>query len=113
MNIDLYTKILQSFLQSRITITCNNKVIKTGRLTLFNLKQYFIKFYIETDKKTNKVLELPYPFKIECDGKMCTLNYKLSSLCNNHKATVDSFKKIDKSNANKIYDNVVSIVALN
>lgn len=112
MNIELYTKILQSYLQSKVTIQCNNKVLKTGKLTLFNIKQYFIRFNIETDKKTNKVLELPYPFSIENKDGICTFNYKLSSLCNNHTATVNMLKEVSKINANKIYDNVVSIITL-
>lgn len=113
MNIDLYSKILQSYLQSKVTIKCNNKVLKTGKLTLFNIKQYFIRFYIETDKKTNKVLELPYPFLMNVDDGMCTLNYKLTSLCNNHTETVNALRGVGKSNANKIYDNIVSIIPLN
>jgi hypothetical protein len=113
MNIDAYTKILQSYLQSRVTIRCNNKVLKTGKLTLFNIKQYFIRFYIETDKKTNKILELPYPFLIENNDGVCTLNYKLTSLCNNHIATVNTLRAVNKNTANKVYDNVVSIMPLN
>ena len=113
MNIDLYSKILQSYLQSKVTIKCNNKVLKTGKLTLFNIKQYFIRFYIETDKKTNKVLELPYPFLMNVDDGMCTLNYKLTSLCNNHSEMVNALRSVGKSNANKIYDNIVSIIPLN
>ena len=112
-SIDLYSKILQSYLQSKVTIKCNNKVLKTGKLTLFNIKQYFIRFYIETDKKTNKVLELPYPFLMNVDDGMCTLNYKLTSLCNNHSEMVNALRSVGKSNANKIYDNIVSIIPLN
>lgn len=114
MNIDYYTKILQTFLQSRVTIKCNNKVLKTGKLTLFNVKQYFIRFYIETDKKTNKVLELPYPFLIDKhDMGICTLNYKISSLCNNHAPTVNALRAVNKSISSKIYDNVINIIPLN
>lgn len=107
--IDDYTKTLQAFLQSRITIKCNNKVLKSGKLTLFNIKQYFIRFYIETDKKAQKIIELPYPFKIEGDDSICTLNYKLTSLCNNHIPTVNMLRTVNKSNAHKIYDSTVTI----
>jgi hypothetical protein len=113
MSIDLYTKILQSFLQSRIVITCNGKTVKTGKLTLFNIKQYFIKLYIETDKKPNKVLELPYPFLMDSVDGICTLNYKLTSLCNSHANTMCLLKCVNKSDASKFYDNTISIVALN
>lgn len=112
--IDEYTKTLQNYLQSRITIKCNNKILKSGKLTLFNIKQYFIRFYIETDKKTQKIIELPYPFKLEyTDASLCTLNYKLTSLCNNHTQTVGMLKTINKNTSHKIYDSVVTITAQN
>lgn len=114
MNIESYTKILQDYLQSKVVIKCNNKVLKTGKLTLFNVKQYFIRFYIETDKKTTKVLELPYPFLMgKDDNGLCTLNYKISSLCNNHAPTVNLLKTVSKSTTSKIYDNIVNIIPLN
>jgi len=109
-----YTKILQDYLQSKIIIKCNNKVLKTGKLTLFNVKQYFIRFYIETDKKTTKVLELPYPFLMgKNDDGWCTLNYKLTSLCNNHASMVNTLRTINKANTSKIYDNIINIIPLN
>ncbi len=114
MNMESYTKILQDYLQSKVIIKCNNKVLKTGKLTLFNIKQYFIRFYIETDKKTTKVLELPYPFLMNKDSEgWCTLNYKISSLCNNHAPTVNILKTVNKSTTSKIYDNVINIIPLN
>ena len=114
MNMESYTKILQDYLQSKVIIKCNNKVLKTGKLTLFNIKQYFIRFYIETDKKTTKVLELPYPFLINKDSEgWCTLNYKISSLCNNHTPTVNILKTVNKSTTSKIYDNIINIIPLN
>ena len=114
MNMESYTKILQDYLQSKVIIKCNNKVLKTGKLTLFNIKQYFIRFYIETDKKTTKVLELPYPFLMNKDSEgWCTLNYKISSLCNNHTPTVNILKTVNKSTTSKIYDNIINIIPLN
>lgn len=113
MNIELYSKILQNFLQSRVLIKCDNKVLKTGKLTLFNIKQYFIRFHIENDKKINKVFELPYPFSIELDDKgKCTLNYCLSSLCNNHSITMSSLRGMKQNNTHRIYDNRVTITPL-
>ena len=114
MNMESYTRMLQDYLQSRVIIKSNNKILKTGKLTLFNVKQYFIRFYIETDKKTTKVLELPYPFLMgKNDAGWCTLNYKISSLCNNHKPTVNTLRTVCKSTSSKIYDNVINIIPLN
>lgn len=114
MSLENYSKILQQLLQSKVIFKCDNKVLKTGKLKLFNIKQYFIKFYIETDKGENKILELPYPFLIDyTDAGLCTLNYRISSICNNTQPVFDKLKSCKTSISHKIYDNVVSIIPLN
>ena len=110
MNLRLYDKALQRFLQSDITIKCDKKVLKAGRLKLFNIKQYFIKFYIETDKKELKTLELPYPFDIRFTSSGCTLNYHLSTLCNKHQPTIDILKAQKTDSSFRMYDNIISII---
>jgi hypothetical protein len=114
MSLEHYNKILQNFLQSKVIFKCDNKILKTGKLKLFNVKQYFIKFYIETDKGESKILELPYPFSIDyTDTGRCTLNYKVSSLCNNTQPVIGKLKSCKINSSHKIYDNVVSLISLN
>jgi hypothetical protein len=112
MKIEEYTHILQDFLQSRVSFKVNNKTMKSGTLKLFNVKQYFIKFYIETDAKEMKVIELPYPFLVEATNDVCTLNYKLTSICNNHQPTMKMLKSIKSDSFSKIHDNFVRITKL-
>ena len=113
MNIEYYNKALQPLLQSRVTFKCDNKTLKTGKLMLFNIKQYFIKFYIETDKGESKILELPYPFNMSTSSdNICTLNYKLSSLCNNMQPILNRLRLCKTGSTHKIYDSVVSIIPL-
>lgn len=113
MNLELYSKILQNLLQSKIQIKCENKILKTGKLTLFNIKQYFIRFHIENEKKINKVYELPYPFFINInENGTYTLNYKLTAICNNHNSTVNALKSLKQSNSHRIYDNEITIIPL-
>jgi hypothetical protein len=110
MSFDHYNSVLLSFLQSKVTFKCDNKVLKTGRIKLFNIKQYFIKFYIETDKKESKILELPYPYLIEyTKAGTCTLNYKVSSFCSNTQPAFNSIKYLKTNASHKIYDSVVVI----
>jgi hypothetical protein len=114
MTLDIYNNMLQSLLQSKVVFKCDNKILKTGKLRLFNIKQYFIKFYIETDKKENKVLELPYPFLMDYSNNgTCTLNYRISSLCNNTQPILNVLKTCKSNSSHKIYDNVISITPLN
>lgn len=113
MNIQLYDKILQQLLQSKIVVKVDKKILKTGKLKLFSIKQYFIRLHIENDKNVTKVLELPYPFIMNYDANQgCTLNYKLSSLCNNHSNTMNMLRSIKNNSASRIYDNEVIITTV-
>lgn len=115
MSMERYSDIFQELLQSDVEIVVNSKVMKRGVIKLFNVKQYFIKFYIDIPGKDVKVVEIPYPFKVEYDKetRKCTLNYKLSSLCNNHRDTMDVLKRLTSQKTHKFYDNVVYINSLN
>lgn len=112
MGIDIYTKILQKFLQSKVVFKVNNKSLKSGTIKLFNIKQYFIRFYLEQENKEVKVLELPYPYNMHYDGINCSLNYNLTSLCNNHRDTVMSLRTFRHDGVHKFYDNNINIVVL-
>jgi predicted metalloenzyme YecM len=113
MGIETYNKVLQHLLQSKILIRSNNKNIKTGRLKLFNIKQYFIKLYIEQESKEIKVIELPYPYKIIYDEKVCTFNYMLTSLCNNQQDTMREINSIGVESPHKFFNSQVDIITLN
>lgn len=115
MSMERYSAVFQNLLQSDVEIVVNDKVMKRGVVKLFNVKQYFIKFYIDIPGKDVKIVEIPYPFKVRYDkvSKVCTLNYKLSSLCNNHHETMSVLKRLTSAKTHKFYDSVVHIKSLN
>lgn len=115
MSIERYNDQLMSLLQSSVTIKCKNKVIKTGTIKLFNIKQYFIRFYIEQkNTKETKILELPYPYTIDVDDKNnVNFNYSLSCLKGMSPLIASGgiksiTSKVDK--VHKFYNSVVSII---
>jgi hypothetical protein len=112
-SIEDYSNTLRMYLQNTVTVKCNNKVLKTGKLKLFNIKQYFIKLYIETSKGEIKIIELPYPYDVYSVKNKCVLNYKLNTLANNSLYMMSRLKNISSSNALKIYDQTVDIISLN
>jgi hypothetical protein len=110
MSIENYNKVLQKFLLQKVIFKCDNKILKTGKIKLFNTKQYFIRFNIENDKGEIKQLELPYPFAIHDNGDTCTLNYHLSSFT--HK-NIDVIKRINNTNSEdsmRMYNRLVQII---
>jgi hypothetical protein len=110
MNIDYYNNKLRNLLQSKVVFRCHNKTVKTGTIKLFNIKQYFIKFYIEQDNtKETKILELPYPYEINTDkDNNFSFNYRLSCLTGNIPVQFLSALKKNKS-THKFYDSIITI----
>lgn len=113
MSIDEYNKVLQNYLLKKVIFKVDNKVLKAGKIKLFNIKQYFIRFNIENDKGEIKQLELPYPFTIKDKDNICTLNYQVSSFCKSSTSRVfKEIKDIENSEMMRIYDRVVNIIPI-
>lgn len=109
VDIETYTKALQRFLQMNITIKCENKTLKTGRLKLFSTKQYFVRLNIETAKKEIKILELPYPYAVHLSDETCTLNYRLSVLTGGNNDMVRKIRQLKTNTSHRMFDNLVVI----
>ena len=109
MNIDYITTLLQPLLLRNITIKCNNKTLKSGKLKLFNFKQFFVKLHLENVKKEVRVFEIPYPYTIKSDNNILTLNYHISSLYGASNYTFMKIKMLKSDTTSKMYNNVVTI----
>ena len=110
MNIENYNKILQKFLLQKVIFKCDNKILKTGKIKLFNTKQYFIKFNIENERGEIKQLELPYPFIIHDNGETCTLNYHLSSFTHFNRDVMRRINSVNTDDSMRMYNRLVQII---
>tara|TARA_R100001082_G_scaffold91223_1_gene57836 strand:+ start:1667 stop:2023 length:357 start_codon:yes stop_codon:yes gene_type:complete len=99
---------LKMFLLRDIVIRTDKKVLKKGRLKIFQIKQYHINLSLEY-KNSIKNYEIPYPYKIhiEQDGTEAVLNYHLSSFVPH--GQINKVKCLDTSSRSKLYDNLVYI----
>jgi|TARA_R110002020_G_scaffold162162_2_gene347638 hypothetical protein len=99
---------LKPFLLRDIIIRTDKKVLKRGRLKIFQIKQYYINLSLEY-KKSIKNYEIPYPFDIhlEKEGTEAVLNYHLSSFV--PYSQINKVKCLDTSSKSKIYNNLVYI----
>jgi hypothetical protein len=96
---------INNFLLKPLTFKLNDKVIKKGKLKIFTIKQFFIKFNLEINNEI-KVFEIPYPYKIHETNKSLVFEYTLSSFCNsNNSELYYKLKTTDKKTSNKMYDN--------
>ena len=106
------TNILQnptSILQKKISIICNNKIIRQGRLLLISQKDFYITFTISIKGQTKKY-EVPYPFSVEVNPDKIILDYRIDTICSEnakHREDVELVSK--KFSPNKFFDNTIEI----
>lgn len=72
------------FLQKDISLFIENgKSIKEGKLLIFKFKEFYLNFSIKIGNSI-KVIELPYPFKIETGHDYLKLSYNIEDFaCKN------------------------------
>ena len=99
---------LKPFLLKDITIRTDKKVLRKGTLRIFQLKQYFIRLFIEVGDKT-KQYEIPYPFTTHVEEDRLTLNYHLSTVMKDESVILQT-KFLDTSNKSKLYNSLVYIL---
>jgi len=110
MNISLekVTDFLKPFLLQDIIIRTDKKVLKRGKLKIFQIKQYYINMTLEFNDSI-KSYEIPYPFKMHHgDDGTGVLNYHLSSFI--PKNQINKVKFLDSSSKSKLYNNLVYIL---
>ena len=101
---------LEPYLQKNVNFCLGNKNVRKGTLLLYNIKDYYIKFIIRTNKNVNKVYEIPYPYDIiPVDGGL-KLSYKISTLCNNNQIREQLLRDYGEGCTNKLYNSSITIV---
>lgn len=101
------TEHLQNYLLKPVEFVINDKTVRKGKLTLFNFKQYFIKFNITTDAGDVKSYDVLYPFKIYQEKGNCVFNYHLSCFTQSDYETFFRIKTLNKDKCLPTYDSVM------
>ena len=106
-SLEKVTNVLKPFLLQDIIIKTDKKILKRGKLKIFQIKQYYINFTLEY-KDSIKSYEIPYPYKMDWDEEMAILNYHLSSFVPIKQ--MNRVKFLDSSSKSKLYNNLVYIL---
>ena len=111
MIIDKLETALKDYLQQNVQFVLNDKVIREGKLMLFNIKDFYVSFIIFTKKQQNKTYELPVPFQLKKVHKNLVLDYTLGHIHHDEMKKklymVQIYNKANKKS--KLYDNVLVI----
>jgi hypothetical protein len=101
--------LIVNYLQKEITISHNNKVLRTGRLLLFSIKDFYLHFTINTDKQT-KYFEIPYPFDVKIPNEnLLLLDYALSSFKTEYDDIDSRIKNIGTKKKSRYFNSIIRL----
>jgi len=102
---------LKNIVLKTVKFTIDNKTIRSGRVDVFNTKQFFIKFKLSTGDEQREY-EMPYPYKLTKIQNGYIFDYCLSSFCSVKDDNYFKMLGFDKTNASKLHNNYVYMVAI-
>jgi hypothetical protein len=87
----------------------DGKIIKQGKIKVFNTKQFFIKFKIENGDIV-KEYELPYPFRVDTLTNGFMFDYCLSAFIPNTEEVFWKMKTINNADHSKLHEKYLYIL---
>lgn len=97
-------KILEQMLQKNVVFNIGTKTIRRGKLLLFNINDYYIKFTLRTNKNIIKTYDAPYPYNVTQGDNSVKLSYLLTDFCRGNTAKEEKLRLILPIGNNKLYD---------
>ena len=108
MTLELIKNTLKSLLLRDVKIMSRKRVLGTGRILLYELKDFNIKLHFTNNKK----VEILYPFNILREKKTIFFDYSLSYIHQEDIIQKVRTKNMVKNPRNKYYDLLLSIEQL-
>lgn len=102
--------IIIKYLQNKLTFSIDKKVVKTGKLILFNIKDFYMNFTLKDVNNCTKHYSIPYPFSIkESTNKTISLIYNLDILAKNNHELLYKMKLLSKKKNSKLYNSTIVV----
>lgn len=100
---------LKDLILQNVEFEVDGKIIKRGRIKVFNTKQFFIKFKLENCDEI-KEFELPYPYRAVKLENGFLFDYCLSAFCPKTEEIYWKMRAMNKESCSKIFDNYLYIL---
>ena len=102
---------LELILQRDVRFNVNKKILREGRVILYNMKDFYIEFIIITKKNIRKVYEIPVPFSVDVTKDAIYFDYTLKTICKDDHNNAVNIKLISSclGKKSKLYDSVLAI----
>ena len=94
---------LKGLILKNVKFTLGSKTYKEGVVKVFNTKQFFIRFKLESGEDMKEV-DIPYPYSLRKEGNSYCFDYCLSAICPPTETVFYKMKLLDKSSSSKLHD---------
>ena len=101
------------FLQRNIVFVLENKIIKEGKLFLYNEKDYYLIFYMRSNNNEQKKFEIPYPFDIKRINNYLVLDYSLSAISGGDSELYYRLISLNQNSNSRFYNNKILVFEKN
>ena len=110
-NLDILEQEFNNLLQSDISISLNDKVLREGKLVLFSIKNFYLTFSFAHSPTSTRLVyyELPPPFAYNKNSHGIKLSYKLKEFHQNNEDILIPMQLIGKTKLHKIYDKDIQV----
>jgi hypothetical protein len=102
---------LKFLMLKNIEFRINDKLLKKGKVKVFNTKQFFIKFKLENSDEI-KEFEIPYPYKVYKNPNGFIFDYCLSAFVPKTEEVYWKMKTFNTTDSSKIHEKYLYILAL-
>jgi len=108
MNFELVENTLKGLLLNNVKITSKKRILGTGQILLYEIKDFNIRLIFSNNKK----VELLYPFNVIVKDKILYFDYTLEYIHQNDILWRPRVNRLIKNKRNKYYDLLLSIEIL-
>ena len=105
-----FSDYLKPFLLQTVAVCTDKRIVRKGKLRIFQMKQHYAKLTLEDEVRT-RLYEIPYPFEMFLEEDKLTLSYKLDKFLNVGDLEFQS-KFLDSSKKSKLYNTDLYIMPL-
>jgi hypothetical protein len=100
---------LKELMLKTVNFQLDNKIIKKGKIKVFNTKQFFIRFKLELDSEI-KEYELPYPYRVVKINNGYMFDYCLSAFVPKTEEVYWKMKTVNHAEASKLHENYLYVI---
>jgi hypothetical protein len=104
---------IKNFLLTSVVFSLENKKIKSGKLILFSVRDFFCIFTLFDEIKNKKTIyEIPYPFGTRVVDNSLELDYTTDTFGEKCNGIEDMLIKFRPKKASKLYDKKLVITSI-